>query len=120
MATSSIGHSAETKASLESRLQDKHHELSTEGGGGAAHHPKIDLSIVVAFGSDGGNGMSLAEKIARKAEVRHVREVRDASHLSLPTLIMCSISKVFRFMKLVSSISACDLELNSMCGIFVL
>lgn len=75
MTSAVIGHSAETKASLEHRLQDKHRELASGGGGGGADVPKIDLSIVVAFGSDGGNAMSLAEKFARRAEVRHVREV---------------------------------------------
>ncbi|EDQ89610.1 uncharacterized protein MONBRDRAFT_32277 [Monosiga brevicollis MX1] len=56
------------------RLQNKRMELLSQGGG----RRKIDMRILVLYGSDSGNGSGLAEKLAKKAEMRGVVTVRAA------------------------------------------
>lgn len=67
----------EVKASLDSSMIDQQSMLLGSSNASAGESvEKIDMSMTIAFGSDNGNGMSVAERLAKKAEVRGVREVK--------------------------------------------
>ena len=81
------------QASLEDTMTEQVSQLLSSSVADAAPVEKIDMSIVVVYGSDNGNGMAVAEGLARKAEVRHVREVRciEANMLLIDDLKQCDV-----------------------------
>lgn len=81
------------QASLEDTMTEQVSQLLSSSVADADPIEKIDMSIAVVYGSDNGNGMSVAEGLARKAEVRHVREVRciEANTLSVDDLKQCDV-----------------------------
>jgi sulfite reductase (NADPH) hemoprotein beta-component len=85
---------ADFKTSLEAHYDSQDLVLKAEleslkaGGGG-----QVDMSIVIAYGSDSGKGAKVAGRIKRKAELRNVREVKciEANDLSMDELAAADV-----------------------------
>ena len=60
------------QSSVEQGVHDSHASLAKSSGGAK----KIDLTLLVLYGSDSGNGSTLAEKLQKKAHFRGVIDSR--------------------------------------------
>lgn len=75
----------EESRSVAARLVSLQEELHASSPG---RIQRIDMKMLVLFGSDSGNGLSLAEKFSRKASMRGVSDVRclEANSVTLDSL----------------------------------